>query len=80
MEDEISTLGAVIGAVWAGMKGMTATSGPGFSPDAGTHRLCSNDRNTLVIVNMQRALRHRTAHHGQPGGYDAGPLGIPGRL
>ena len=31
MEDEISALGAVIGAVWGGMKGMTATSGPGFS-------------------------------------------------
>ncbi|MGZ7209609.1 MAG: 2-oxoacid:acceptor oxidoreductase subunit alpha, partial [Methanobacterium sp.] len=31
MEDEISALGAVIGAVWGGLKGMTATSGPGFS-------------------------------------------------
>jgi len=31
MEDEIASLGAVIGASLAGMKGMTATSGPGFS-------------------------------------------------
>ncbi len=31
MEDEISALGAVIGAVWTGQKAMTATSGPGFS-------------------------------------------------
>jgi Pyruvate:ferredoxin oxidoreductase and related 2-oxoacid:ferredoxin oxidoreductases, alpha subunit len=31
MEDEIAALGAVIGAVWSGMKSMTATSGPGFS-------------------------------------------------
>jgi 2-oxoglutarate ferredoxin oxidoreductase subunit alpha len=31
MEDEIASLGAVIGASWAGMKSMTATSGPGFS-------------------------------------------------
>ncbi len=31
MEDEISSLGAVIGAAFAGAKAMTATSGPGFS-------------------------------------------------
>ena len=31
MEDEIASLSAVIGAVWAGAKAMTATSGPGFS-------------------------------------------------
>lgn len=31
MEDEISSLGAVIGASLAGVKAMTATSGPGFS-------------------------------------------------
>jgi 2-oxoglutarate ferredoxin oxidoreductase subunit alpha len=31
MEDEIASMGAVIGASLAGMKAMTATSGPGFS-------------------------------------------------
>jgi len=31
MEDEIASLGAVIGAALAGAKAMTATSGPGFS-------------------------------------------------
>jgi 2-oxoglutarate ferredoxin oxidoreductase subunit alpha len=31
MEDEIASLGAVIGASLAGIKSMTATSGPGFS-------------------------------------------------
>ena len=31
MEDEIASLGAVIGAALAGSKAMTATSGPGFS-------------------------------------------------
>ncbi len=31
MEDEIASIGAVIGASIAGMKSMTATSGPGFS-------------------------------------------------
>ncbi|MCS7097068.1 MAG: 2-oxoacid:acceptor oxidoreductase subunit alpha [Candidatus Methanomethylicia archaeon] len=31
MEDEIASINAVIGASWAGVKAMTATSGPGFS-------------------------------------------------
>jgi 2-oxoglutarate ferredoxin oxidoreductase subunit alpha len=31
MEDEIASINAVIGAAWAGLKGFTATSGPGFS-------------------------------------------------
>ena len=31
MEDEAASLGAVIGASLAGLKAMTATSGPGFS-------------------------------------------------
>ncbi len=31
MEDEIASMGAVIGASLAGLKSMTATSGPGFS-------------------------------------------------
>ena len=31
MEDEIASMGAVIGASLAGAKAMTATSGPGFS-------------------------------------------------
>ncbi len=31
MEDEIASMGAIIGASWAGAKVMTVTSGPGFS-------------------------------------------------
>src|SRR4030042_1406629 len=31
MEDEIASMNAVLGASWAGVKAMTATSGPGFS-------------------------------------------------
>lgn len=31
MEDEIASMGAIIGASLAGRKVMTATSGPGFS-------------------------------------------------
>lgn len=54
MEDEISTLGAVIGAVWAGMKGMTATSGPGFSLMQEHIGYAVMTETPLVIVNMQR--------------------------
>jgi len=31
MEDELASIGAVVGASWCGVKAMTATSGPGFS-------------------------------------------------
>jgi 2-oxoglutarate ferredoxin oxidoreductase subunit alpha len=54
MEDEIAALGAVIGAVWAGMKGMTATSGPGFSLMQEHIGYAVMTETPLVIVNMQR--------------------------
>lgn len=31
MEDELASMNAILGASWAGVKAMTATSGPGFS-------------------------------------------------
>ncbi len=54
MEDEISALGAVIGAVWGGQKGMTATSGPGFSLMQEHIGYAVMTETPLVIVNMQR--------------------------
>jgi 2-oxoglutarate ferredoxin oxidoreductase subunit alpha len=54
MEDEIAALGAVIGAVWGGMKGMTATSGPGFSLMQEHIGYAVMTETPLVIVNMQR--------------------------
>lgn len=54
MEDEISALGAVIGAVWGGMKAMTATSGPGFSLMQEHIGYAAMTETPLVIVNMQR--------------------------
>lgn len=54
MEDEIAALGAVIGAVWTGMKGMTATSGPGFSLMQEHIGYAVMTETPLVIVNMQR--------------------------
>lgn len=54
MEDEIGALGAVIGAVWGGLKGMTATSGPGFSLMQEHIGYAVMTETPLVIVNMQR--------------------------
>lgn len=54
MEDEIAALGAVIGAVWGGMKGMTSTSGPGFSLMQEHIGYAAMTETPLVIVNVQR--------------------------
>ncbi|MGQ9723178.1 MAG: 2-oxoacid:acceptor oxidoreductase subunit alpha [Candidatus Jordarchaeum sp.] len=54
-EDEISSIAAVIGAVLAGAKGMTATSGPGFSlmqENLGLAVMCEIP---CVLVDCQRA-------------------------
>jgi len=42
-EDEIVAINMIIGASWAGLKAMTATSGPGFSLMQEGVRLCSYD-------------------------------------
>lgn len=54
MEDEISALGAVIGAVWGGLKGMTATSGPGFSLMQEHVGYAAMTETPLVIIDVQR--------------------------
>jgi len=54
MEDEIAALGAVIGSVWSGLKGMTATSGPGFSLMQEHIGFAAMTETPLVIINMQR--------------------------
>lgn len=55
MEDEISSLGAVIGASVAGVKGMTATSGPGFSLMQEHIGYAAMAETPCVIVNVMRA-------------------------
>jgi 2-oxoglutarate ferredoxin oxidoreductase subunit alpha len=55
MEDEISALAALLGAVWTGKKGMTATSGPGFSLMMEHLGLGVMLETPCVIVNVQRA-------------------------
>jgi 2-oxoglutarate/2-oxoacid ferredoxin oxidoreductase subunit alpha len=54
MEDEISAMGAVIGASLTGMKAMTATSGPGFSLKQENIGYAAMAEVPCVIVNVQR--------------------------
>ncbi len=54
MEDEIASLAAVIGASWAGVKAMTATSGPGFSLMQENIGLACMTETPCVIVDIQR--------------------------
>jgi len=55
MEDEMASLGVVIGASWAGVKAMTATSGPGFSLMQENIGYAFMTETPCVIVNIQRA-------------------------
>jgi 2-oxoglutarate ferredoxin oxidoreductase subunit alpha len=54
MEDEIASMGAVIGASLAGAKAMTATSGPGFSLKQENIGFAAMTEVPCVIVNVQR--------------------------
>jgi 2-oxoglutarate ferredoxin oxidoreductase subunit alpha len=55
MEDEMASLGAVIGASWTGAKAMTATSGPGFSLMQEMIGYAFMTETPCVIVDVQRA-------------------------
>lgn len=54
-EDEIASINAVVGASWAGVKSMTATSGPGFSLMIEALGLAVITETPLVLVNVMRA-------------------------
>jgi 2-oxoglutarate ferredoxin oxidoreductase subunit alpha len=54
MEDEIASMAAVIGASLAGVKAMTATSGPGFSLKQENIGYASMTEVPCLIVNVQR--------------------------
>ncbi len=54
MEDEIASMAAVIGASLAGLKSMTATSGPGFSLKQENLGFASMTEVPCVVVNVQR--------------------------
>jgi 2-oxoglutarate ferredoxin oxidoreductase subunit alpha len=54
MEDEIASMAAVIGASYAGLKSMTATSGPGFSLMQENIGLAIMTETPCVIVDIMR--------------------------
>jgi len=54
-EDEIASIGAVVGAAWAGGRSMTATSGPGFSLMQETVGYAAMTETPCVIVDVQRS-------------------------
>jgi 2-oxoglutarate ferredoxin oxidoreductase subunit alpha len=54
MEDEIASMGAVIGASCAGVKAITATSGPGFSLKQENIGFAAEAEIPCVIINVMR--------------------------
>ncbi len=54
MEDEIASMGAIIGASLTGVKAMTATSGPGFSLMQENIGYASMAEVPVVVVNVMR--------------------------
>ncbi len=54
MEDEIAAISSVLGASWAGVKSMTATSGPGFSLMMENIGLGICTETPCVVVDVQR--------------------------
>ena len=54
MEDELASMGAVIGASWTGAKAMTATSGPGFSLMQEHIGYAAMTETPCVVVDSQR--------------------------
>jgi len=55
MEDELASIGAIVGASWAGVKAFTATSGPGFSLMQEGIGYAFMTETPIVIVDAQRA-------------------------
>lgn len=54
MEDELASMAAIIGGAWAGVRTMTATSGPGFSLMMENIGYAAMTEAPCVVVNVQR--------------------------
>ena len=54
MEDELASMNAILGGSWAGIKSMTATSGPGFSLMMENLGLGIMLETPCVLVDVQR--------------------------
>jgi len=78
MEDEISSMCAIIGASLTGLKVMTATSGPRFSLKQEAIGYAVMAEVPSVVVNVQRGGPSTGLPHGCcPGRCDAGKMGNP---
>lgn len=55
MEDELASMGAIVGASLSGAKAFTATSGPGFSLMQENLGMATMGEVPLVVVNVQRS-------------------------
>ena len=55
MEDELASMGAIVGASLSGMKSFTATSGPGFSLMQENLGMATMGEVPVVVVNVQRS-------------------------
>ncbi len=55
MEDEIASMGAIVGASLAGVKSFTATSGPGFSLMQENLGMATMGEVPVVLINVQRS-------------------------
>lgn len=55
MEDELASMGAIIGASWTGARTMTATSGPGFSLMQENLGYAIMTETPCVVVDVQRS-------------------------
>ncbi|SDF10674.1 2-oxoacid:acceptor oxidoreductase subunit alpha [Desulfovibrio legallii] len=55
MEDELASMGAIVGASLAGVKAFTATSGPGFSLMQENLGMATIGEVPVVVVNVQRS-------------------------
>jgi 2-oxoglutarate ferredoxin oxidoreductase subunit alpha len=55
MEDELASMGAIIGASWTGARSMTATSGPGFSLMQENIGYAIMTETPCVVVDVQRS-------------------------
>jgi 2-oxoglutarate ferredoxin oxidoreductase subunit alpha len=55
MEDELASMGAIVGSAWTGARTMTATSGPGFSLMQENLGYAIMTETPCVVVNVQRS-------------------------
>ena len=66
LEDEIASMGAVLGASLGGLKAMTATSGPGFSLKQEHIGYAIQAEIPCVVVNVMRGGRRPACRRGHP--------------